>query len=210
MNPDVDGKQAGLTYRDRYGVRHQTHHLEVMASCGYQDPDHSYEGGRIQLNDGKCNGWLRPGSNDSLSIGYYERDDLSFLGQAATDWTTFDRYFSAVMAETYPNRFYLHCAQTDRLHNGDRPLDHDVHAPVHLGPTEAKGVSGKYYFSDLPFSFLLGKHAPASGPFDRLPDGRAAGTLPKVSFVDPRFDNEEDGTSNDDHPHADIRAGEAS
>lgn len=28
-----------------------------------------------------------------------------------------DQYFAAVMAETYPNRFYIHSAQTDRLHN---------------------------------------------------------------------------------------------
>lgn len=37
----------------------------------------------------------------------------------------------------------------------------------------------------------------------------AAGTLPSVAFVDPRFIDEESGTSGDDHPHADIRIGEA-
>jgi phospholipase C len=208
VNPNVDGRQAGLHYRDRYGVRHATHHLEVMASCGYQDPDHSYEGGRIQSNDGKCNGWLRSGRNDSLSIGYYERADLGFLGQAAPDWTTFDRYFSAIMAETYPNRFYLHCAQTDRLHNGDRPLTAKFTLPTIWDRLKAKGVSGRYYFSDIPFTFLLGKHGPASASFDQFLLDAAAGTLPQVSFVDPRFENEEEGTSNDDHPHADIRAGE--
>jgi phospholipase C len=44
----ADGKQAGLTYVDRYGVPHGTHHLTAYASCGYVDPDHSYEGGRIE------------------------------------------------------------------------------------------------------------------------------------------------------------------
>ena len=63
--PGADGKQAGLTYRDRYRVPHRTHHLTAFASCGFQDPDHSYEGGRIQLNGGTCNGWLRSGLNDS-------------------------------------------------------------------------------------------------------------------------------------------------
>ena len=37
----------------------------------------------------------------------------------------------------------------------------------------------------------------------------AAGTLPNVSYVDPRFLGEDDGTSGDDHPLADIRAGDA-
>jgi len=215
VNPGVDGKQAGLTYRDRYGVPHPTHHLEAMASCGFQDPDHSYEGGRIQLNHGKCNGWLRSGLNDSLSIGYYERSDLAFLGQAATDWTTFDRYFSAVMAETYPNRFYMHCARTDRLHNGDVPFGTSFPYPSIWDRLKAKGRTGKYYFSDIPFATLLGKHAPPMLPFapnprfasDFLTDA-AAGTLPDVAFVDPRFVDEDKGLSNDDHPHADIRAGE--
>jgi len=209
VNPDVDGKQAGLTYLDRYRVRHRTHHLDIFASCGFQDPDHSYEGGRIEYNDGRCNGWLRAGTNDTLSIGYYERDDLAFLGQAATDWTTFDRYFSPIMAETYPNRFYLHCAQTDRLHNDDVPLSTPFTLPSIWDRLKAKGVSGTYYFSDLPFAALLGKHAPKIRTFADFLAHAAAGTLPHVSFVDPQFLNEKSGLSNDDHPHADIRAGEA-
>jgi phospholipase C len=206
VNPNVDGKQAGLTYLDRYRVPHQTHHLDIMASCGFQDPDHSYEGGRIQLNGGRCNGWLRSGQNDSLSIGYYEQADLPFLGRAATDWTTFDRYFAAVMAETYPNRFYLHGARTDRLHNNLTTFTY----PTIWSRLIAKGVSNGYYHGDsLPlFTFLL-KHKPAkSSPFATFVTDAAAGTLPAVSFVDPRFTDEAMGTSNDDHPHADIRAGE--
>jgi phospholipase C len=37
----------------------------------------------------------------------------------------------------------------------------------------------------------------------------AAGTLPAVSFLDPKFQDEDLGTSGDDHPHADIRIGDA-
>jgi phospholipase C len=33
--------------------------------------------------------------------------------------------------------------------------------------------------------------------------------LPQVSYIDPRFIDESSGTSNDDHPHADIRNGES-
>ena len=39
-------------------------------------------------------------------------------------------------------------------------------------------------------------------------DTVAAGELPNVSFVDPAFDTEGNGTSADDHPLADIRLGE--
>ena len=36
----------------------------------------------------------------------------------------------------------------------------------------------------------------------------SAGTLPAVSFLDPRYTVLDDGTGNDDHPHADIRKGD--
>jgi phospholipase C len=39
-------------------------------------------------------------------------------------------------------------------------------------------------------------------------DDAAAGRLPAVAYVDPQFLGEEQGLSNDDHPHADIRNGE--
>jgi phospholipase C len=91
----ADGKQAGLSYVDRKGVRHKTHHLASPDGCGFEDPDHSYEGGRIQLNGGKLDGFLKSGNNDLLAIGYYTDEDLSFYSHAARDWTVFDRYFSA-------------------------------------------------------------------------------------------------------------------
>jgi phospholipase C len=213
--PGADGQQAGLTYLDRYRVPHSTHHLTVTSSCGFQDPDHSYEGGRIELHGGQCNGWLRAGLNDSMSIGYYEKADLEFLGPAATDWTTCDRYFASTMAETYPNRFYMHCAQTDRLHNSTTLSS----MTTIWDRLRAAGVSGTYYYSDAPFAFLLGSHKPTMSlvgdPTLPVPvpgtffGDAAAGTLPAVSFVDPLFNGEDNGTSNDDHPHADIRSGEA-
>ena len=100
---------------------HQTHHLDGRCQgCGFQDPDHSYEGGRIQLNGGALRRVAALGAERQLRrSATTSRPTSSSCGQAAPDWTTFDRYFSAIMAETYPNRFYLHCAQTDRLHNGD-------------------------------------------------------------------------------------------
>jgi phospholipase C len=36
-----------------------------------------------------------------------------------------------------------------------------------------------------------------------------SGTLPPLSFVDPSFAGEEQGTSGDEHPHGDVRTGQA-
>jgi len=203
--PGADGKQSGLVFTDRYGLKHTTHHLVQPASCAFNDPDHSYEGGRIELNHGLCDGWLKAGENDSLAVGYYDRSDLAFLGRAAPGWTACDRYFSAVMAETYPNRFYQHAAQTDRLHNSTVTAT----IPTIWDRLAGAGLAGKYYFSDIPFTALWGtKYLSISRPFTQFLTDAATGRLPQVSFVDPRFADEASGSSGDDHPKADIRAGE--
>jgi len=66
------------------------------------------------------------------------------------------------------------------------------------------------YFSDLPFTALWGaKYLPISRHISEFYEDAAAGTLPQVSFVEPRFFGESLGISNDDHPFADIRNGQA-
>src|SRR5439155_24296066 len=66
---DADGRQAGLTYFDPAGTGHQTYPLAPdFQGCGHSDPDHSYEGGRIEYDGGRCDGWLR--ANGVYSIGF--------------------------------------------------------------------------------------------------------------------------------------------
>jgi phospholipase C len=203
--PGADGKQSGLSYVDRNGVRHATHHLTDYQGCDHPDPDHSYEGGRVQYNGGRCDGWLRSGANDEFSIGYYTDADLAFYGKAARYWTAFDRYFSATMAETYPNRFYQHSAQTDRIHNSTATAT----MPTIWDRLADAGVSHGYYYNDLPFLSLYGtRYLPISNTYPRFLADAKTGTLPAVSFLDPKFLDEGSGSSADDHPHADIRAGQ--
>lgn len=203
----ADGRQAGLQYRDRAGVAHKTHRLAPdFQGCGHPDPDHTFTGGRIELNGGACDGWLRAGDNDEFAIGYYARRDLPFFGQAATRWTTCDRYFAAIMAETFPNRIYQYAAQTDRLTNTT-----DVCVlPTIWDLLAGAGLTGRYYFSDVPTLAPWGpRYVSLANPIQQFFTDAAAATLPNVAFVDPRFLGAEFGISNDDHPHADIRNGQA-
>jgi len=148
--PGANGRQAGLRYPDFTGQLQPTHHLTDFQGCAFQDPDHSYEGGRIEYDNGRCDGWLQ--ANDMYSIGYYEQSDLAFLGAAAPSWTVCDNYFAAILAETYPNRFYQHAAQTDRIHNVNSPST----LPTIWDRLQTAGLTGKYYFNDAPFTALWG------------------------------------------------------
>jgi phospholipase C len=206
--PGADGRQAGLTYVDRNGVPQSTYPLAPdYQGCGHIDPDHSYEGGRIEYNGGTCDGWLRADSNDIYAIGYYTQSDLPFFASAVPAWTTLDRYFAAIMAGTYPNRIYQHAAQTDRLDNSLLPIST---LPTIWDRLAEHSLTGRYYFSDLPFTALWGaKYLPISRPIAEFYDDCAAGTLPHVSFVEPRMLGEHQGLSEDDHPFADIRRGQS-
>ena len=203
--PGANGKQAGLAFPDRSGGMRSTYHLASFSTCGNSDPDHSYEGARTELDYGKGDGWLLDPSNDELAIGYYERGDLAFFGKAVDDWTVCDQWFAATLGPTYPNRIYAHAGTTDRIENSTSVSG----LPTIWDRLAAKGVSGTYYFSDIPFLALWGdRHVSISRRIEQFYVDAATGALPAVSYIDPRFGGEDQGFSNDDHPRADIRAGE--
>jgi phospholipase C len=203
--PNANTRQQNR-YPNKSGQMVPTFHLTNFQNCNYADPDHSYAGGRTEFDNGKCDGWLIANGSDNFSIGYYEQSDLAFLGNAARDWTVCDMYFPAVMSSTFPNRLYQHAAQTDRMSN---TLTIST-LPTIWDRLQAAGRQGRYYFSDVPFLALWGiKYADITRPYAEFLADCAAGSLPEVSFLDPRFIDPTTGTSADDHPHADIRNGEA-
>jgi phospholipase C len=212
--PGANGRQAGLSYPDASGALHPT--FALAPTLGYQgcnnlDPDHSWEGGRIQYNGGAMDGWLRAHS-DELAIGYYERADRPFFNELAASYTTLDHYFCSILAETFPNRFFMHAAQTPALHNvpATSIFTDPQTIPTIWDRLAAAGVKGRYYFSDVPFLGLWGdKYLSISRPYVEFLAAALTGKLPAVSFVDPRFEDEGSGSSGDDHPHADIRVGDA-
>jgi phospholipase C len=204
--PGANGRQAGLSYLDSSGVAHPTWQLNTYVGCSHPDPDHSYSGGRSEYDDGKMDGWLRTTTNDVFSIGYYVEDQLPFFSALARNYTTLDNYFASILGPTFPNRVFQHAAQTDRLSN---TLDIST-LPTIWDNLAAAGVSARYYYSNVPFLAIWGlKYLGISAPYEQFLADAAAGTLPAVSFVDPRFTILDDGGGNDDHPHADLRAGEA-
>jgi phospholipase C len=204
--PGADGKQAGLQYLDTSGVAHSTHPLAPdYQGCGHPDPDHSYEGGRVQYANGACDGFLRSGQNDEYAIGYYTGRDLRFFGPAARYWTVCDRYFAALMGPTFPNRLYLHAAVTDRTTNTQTLSS----LPTIWDRLAARGLKGRNYFLNIPTVLLWGpKYASIARPYAEFLLDCRRGKLPHVAFVDPLFTTSSEGTAADDHPHADIRAGE--
>ena len=172
----ADGRQRGLTLsRRRRACRIATYRLAPdFQGCGHPDPDHSYEGGRIEYNDGACDGWLRAGNNDEFAIGYYTQDRTcrSSAGRRRA-WTVCDRYFSAIMAR--------HIRRTGSTSTPRRPTGWRTRSTLCTLPTiwdrlADAGLDGRYYFSDLPVPGAVGQQSTL--PIAQPVDARSSPTPP--------------------------------
>jgi phospholipase C len=205
INPNVSGSQ-NFVYPTTGGSQGTWYLGMDTMGCAYKDPDHSWSGARIEYHGGKCDGWLLNPANDLFSVGYYAKPDLPFLANAAADWTVCDNYYAAIMGPTYPNRLYVHSAATDRTTDSLTSCS----LPTIWDRLAAKKISRRYYYTDTSFLLLYGffKYLAISYKVSQFYADCQSGALPAVSYIDPGFNGESAGTSNDDHPHGDIRNGE--
>ena len=209
----IDGDNR-RRYRDPTGTAVPTFHLGTSPEfpnpyrgCGFRDPGHGWESGRVQRD----RGFLADGSgNDIYALGYFEADDLPFYAALSRRFTVLDRCFSSVLGATFPNREYLHSGQSGGIMNNALPpavgYPDGFTWPTIWDRLIAAGVPAGYYYTDLPVTLLWGvrlssiQHTIA----DYFADA-AAGTLPNVVFIDPRFVGD---LRTDEHPHGDVRDGQ--
>ncbi len=186
---------------------------------GFSDPSHGWSGGRYERNGGACDGWLDPRTgNDEFTLSYYDAADVPVWAQLTRNYQSYDRWFCSVLGPTQPNRFYLHSGQSGGQKNNALPpelaADHPEWTYGWDWPTiwtllDNAGISCAYYFSNLPEVLYWGhRHLKHARHISEYYAAAAAGQLPQVSFIDPWFIAPE-GLANDDHPHADIRLGQA-
>jgi phospholipase C len=217
-HPTADARYRGLSYVDGEGKSVPTHRLPPdFQGCGHPDPDHSWHGGRFQYNGGKLDGFAKGSADgtgsDEFAVGYYLKRDLGFIPHVAEAYTLYDRYFHSLMASTYPNRHYQLGAQSGGQKSNDIPAGTLGNRwETILDRAKKKGVSVGYYVSDLPFPALYGARGLTwVRPVAQFYLDARLGRLPQVCFVDPPFRDGGggDGTSADEHPHGDIRLGQA-
>jgi phospholipase C len=172
--------------------------------CGHPDPGHSWTAGRVQ-RDG---GFLALGSgNDAFALGYYGADAMPFTSQLAREFTVFDRWHASILGATYPNRAYLHSGQSGTYKDNTLPFATGGYQWETIWDRlGTAGVSTGYYYTDLPTLALWGgRLGNVTRPIAEYFERATTNALPQVVFVDPAFLT---GNRTDDHPHADIRAGQ--
>ncbi len=223
-HPKADGKNAGLSYPNLDRTQSfETHRLTPdFQGCGHPDPDHGWKGGRWQRNGGKLDGFYTGNEDgtgsDEFALGYYLKEDLGFIPHVADAFQLYDRWFCSILAGTYPNRHYQVAGQNGGQKSNVFPPQDPPNGTFGFewetifDRALSKGVGVGYYVSDLPFPALYGQRGLNwVRPIDQFYTDAAAGNLPQITFVDPPFKDGGggDGISADEHPHGDVRLGQA-
>jgi phospholipase C len=215
----ADGRNAGLRYPNLDRTAYfETHRLTPdFQGCGFRDPSHGWDGGRWQYDAGRLDGFYTGNAqgtgSDEYALGYYLKPDLGFIPHVADAYQLYDRYFCSILASTYPNRHYQLAAQNGGQKSNVIPTTAEGFTwETILDRALANGVSVGYYVSDLPVPALYGTRGLVwVRDIQQFHTDAAAGTLPNICFVDPPFKDGGggNGISADEHPHGDVRLGQA-
>jgi len=184
-----------------------------------------------RYSEAKANQLGVPAPDPGLVMGYYDGDDLPVYDHLAAEYCVVDRWFSSVPGATWPNRLYSLAGRAA----GSRD---DVSPPIYGLPTfirylDEASVDWRWYSFD-PATLRAAdpeyrlSHHDRFGYVDArklsieeevigkltekesLLDDIAAGNLAQVSWIDPHFKDLSvlGPDSNDDHPPADVLAGQ--
>lgn len=114
-------------------------------------------------NNGACDQWLdakKSGHKDyqhmPLTLGYYDREDLSFYYSLADAFTVGDQNFCSSLTGTTPNRLYLWTGKTRdddqtvaRVRNGEADYDSEPAWKTFPERLEENNISWKIYQNEL-------------------------------------------------------------
>jgi phospholipase C len=173
--------------------------LDATPSQSWDASHTAYDNG---LNDGFVNG------SGPVAMGYWDGTDIPYYYGLAAAFPVADRWFSSVLAQTYPNRRFLMAGTAAGIVTTSTA---SLTAPPPPNGTifdrlDAHKISWKNYYTNLPSVAIIPsvlkkdtKHFAKTSQFIK---DAAAGTLPSFCIVDPDFSHQ-----SEEDPQ-DIRQGE--
>jgi phospholipase C len=214
-----DGITAAMSNPDSQGNPVKLFVPDLSSEC-VVDPDHSWDGSRVQWNGGANDGFIKQqelayGAGHHETMQYMTRDILPVSYALADAYTTCDRMFASLMGPTIPNRAYSLVGSSGGYKDNSSIIDNISALPVPsiYNRLNDAGIDWTYYYGNLSIANAIlanGPYAIDTGPTDGTGKARrfqffmrdaAAGKLPPVVVIDPAFG----GGGNDDHaPHHPI------
>lgn len=191
-NPRADGEEVAI--------------MRAIEACVQADPPHGWNPSRVQFDGGTNQGFVRafqsshPGDDERVVMSYLDRERLPVFYAMADQYTLCQRWYSALLAPTWPNRLHFHGASSQGQKGNDLPEGTFYSMLTFWDQLDEAGIDWAYYYSDLPMLALFGRFGDRLRRVEEFFTHAAAGTLPQVVMVEPA------AGWNDDHPpHHPIR-----
>jgi phospholipase C len=190
--------------------------------CETSDLNHSWNGTHQEFNGGAMDGFLAANNSTSdnadpldptgsRAMGYYNQTDLPFYYALYNTFATADRYFSSVLSQTFPNRFFLLAGTSFGHIRNDNPPFGGFKQKTIFNLMGLAGISWKIYYEQVPFgNFFRYVQQHYDGhvfPISQYYADVAADNLPQVSFIDPILIGDKN-VEDDEHPPANVQLGQ--
>ncbi|HEX3424633.1 MAG TPA: alkaline phosphatase family protein [Acidimicrobiales bacterium] len=189
-NPDASGKPVVV------------HHLSLPFNPSF-NVSQTWDSSHLQWHDGAMDGFVTA-TESAAPMGYLDESDLPWYYGLARAFGIGDRYFSSVLAQTFPNRRFLQAGTADGLVSTTLPSPF-VHPPptgVIWDRLDAHGIGWANYFIEVPEVGLwprnLYRYHDHLHLIDDFFEDAGKGHLPPVSLVTPDFVAASEGEYQDD------------
>ena len=153
----------------------------------------SWAASHEQIDGGAMDGFVRSSKGAHEPMGYYTPAVLPFAYSLAAEFTIGDRWFCSLPGPTYPNRRFLLAGTAfgGTVTSLDSLLDSPPPHGTIFDLLSAHNINWCNYFTDMPMTAVIPsiilKHPEHYAPLDKFFHDCQTGTLPAVSFIDPRI-----------------------
>ncbi len=155
-----------------------------------------------------------PAADPAAVMHYFTPDQVPVFSQLARAFGVSDRWFASAPCQTWPNRFFAHCATAGGYVNNS-PTHFPYLMETVFNRLSGAGTTWRIYFQDIPQTSTLSKlwlYADHFADFHlSFATDAANGNLPAYSFIEPRYfaDAVLNTMPDDQHPPHDVAYGEA-
>jgi len=213
---DVDGLDLNAALPDTKGQLVHPFHYQTVCT---ENLSPAWNESHVDVNGGLMDSFMKTTTSVASTIdptgtramGYYDQTDLPYYYELAARFATSDRFFSPLLSNTVPNRYYLFAATSWGNTAPVNPPSGGFTQPTIFDRLDQAGVSWRYYYQDGPTSALIQQFSTYKRDAAKVvsvsnwaTDVQNPATLPSVIFI------ERAGVSGfDEHPGANVQNGAA-
>ena len=192
--------------RDPAGQRVYAQHAATPCQL-HAKPRQDWNASHLSFDAGRNDGFVRASGSDAM--WFWDQRDLPATYSLARHFPIGERYFSSVLAQTYPNRRFLFAGTASGTISTQNSTLTIPAANVSIfDRLQAHGIDWAVYFEDLPSVAIFPNDIP-NGTSSRLRQGlnrfladAAASSLPQFTLPEPNY-----GNTSEENPQ-DIQVGE--